>query len=234
MLQRRPGRRVKNTTIRLTTAIYYAAVLLNPTLKARWFEHRWNGDEDKEAWIKPCVDAAKELFNENYAHIIRHEAPSSASTRKEVDDFNGAFRRLHNHQRLCFNIPNFVAPRSDLDEYLERDTIPTDADEDFDLFGYWYERRNTTPGLVKLAFDTLAVPVSEAADERTFSSAALLMPNRRNRINCQLIEANEFLRSTYTSPFRGEFNVEADAIEHKEVQRLHQKWEQEAMEEDDT
>ena len=209
--------------------IYYAAILLNPTLKANWFQQHWGNDPKKSAWINTTVQAVKDAYADEYSQFSSTEhKPSSQSTESHPDEDN-AFRRLHRHKRLRFNEPNSIAPvvRTDLDEYLERDPVVS-GESKFDSLSYWFDRRNTYPGLVRLAFDTLAIPTTSAADERTFSAAAVLLNDRRNRLLADTIEANEFLRDTYGRPAKGAFDIDLDAEAYTKQKQQQQEWEEEA------
>ena len=66
-----------------------------------------------------------------------------------------------------------------------------------DLPAWWsnQEAQSQDPGLVKLAYDMLAIPAMSASCERLFSSAKLLLTDVRNRLDADHIEANECLKA---------------------------------------
>ena len=63
----------------------------------------------------------------------------------------------------------------------------------------------------------LALPVSSAECERIFSSAKLLITTSRNRLNLDIIEANECLRAWFGRPEEGKKKVEeGDKVDQNE------------------
>jgi hypothetical protein len=56
----------------------------------------------------------------------------------------------------------------------------------------------------------LAIPAMSSECERVFSSAKLLLTDRRNRLNPDAIEANECLRNWYGKPPDGAFDIDID------------------------
>jgi hypothetical protein len=57
-----------------------------------------------------------------------------------------------------------------------------------------------------MALDILAIPPMSDEIERIFSSAKLLLTDRRSRLKMDIIEANECLRSWYGRPKEGSFD----------------------------
>ena len=55
------------------------------------------------------------------------------------------------------------------------------------------------PNLSRMAFDCCSIPLLSDDPKRTFSSAKPLITDRRDQLNEDIIEANEFLRSWYGS-----------------------------------
>ena len=43
------------------TAAYYAAIVLNPTLKMQWFHDQWAQHKEKAAWILKAEETVREL-----------------------------------------------------------------------------------------------------------------------------------------------------------------------------
>src|SRR5579871_5398493 len=61
----------------------------------------------------------------------------------------------------------------------------------------WYV---TQPDLARFALDMLAIPAMSAECERVFSSAKHLITDARNRLNPDIIEANECLKHWFGKP----------------------------------
>ena len=68
-----------------------------------------------------------------------------------------------------------------------------------DSKSWWMEpaQRATYPNLAVLALDILSIPAMSAEPERLFSSAALTITERRNRLGVESVEALECLKSWY-------------------------------------
>jgi hypothetical protein len=65
---------------------------------------------------------------------------------------------------------------------METDILPLDEDESFDPMRFWNDRYSTQPDLARMALDALAVPAMSDKCERLFSSAKLLLTDRRSRL----------------------------------------------------
>ncbi|KAJ6785140.1 hypothetical protein PWT90_08160 [Aphanocladium album] len=195
------------------TAAYYAAISLNPTLKHEWYKEVWSGDERKRPWIVTASTAVKELWLEEYKdkYSVKQPLPtgipSTPTPRKDKP-----FASVRNHKRLKISHqssqPQAQGPDS-LDQFIETDIIPLGEDESFDPIHYWNERYCTQPDLAQMALDVLAVPAMSDECERLFSSAKLLLSDRRSRLGIDMIEASECLRAWYGPPPKRSFDDEA-------------------------
>lgn len=56
-----------------------------------------------------------------------------------------------------------------------------------------------------MAYDLLSVPAMSAECERIFSSAGMMIVPKRNRLNEDIVEASECLRSWFLRKLGGEF-----------------------------
>ncbi len=195
------------------TAAYYAAISLNPTLKHEWYKEAWSDREEKRPWIVTASAAVKELWLEEYKgkYSVRQpfqsNVPSMSTPQKDKP-----FTSVRNHKRLKIShqSPRPQAQGPDpLDQFIETDIIPLGEDESFDPIHYWNERYCTQPDLAQMALDVLAVPAMSDECERLFSSAKLLLSDRRSRLGMDIIEASECLRAWYGQPPRRSFDDEA-------------------------
>ncbi|KJZ68940.1 hypothetical protein HIM_08228 [Hirsutella minnesotensis 3608] len=193
------------------TPAYYTAISLNPTLKCQWYNETWT-DEQKRAWIPDVTKLVRELWLDEYrgrhsrkmASVSASSAPaSSVPIRKEK-----AFAAVKSHKRLKLRheVVSTDLPAIDLlDQFLETDVIRLGEDETFDVIKYWNDRYHTQPDLARMALDVLAVPPMSDECERLFSSAKILLSDRRSRLKIDIIEASECLRSWYGPPVRNTF-----------------------------
>ena len=183
------------------SAAYYAASVLNPAVKWSWFEERWGNDRVKRTWLEGnpakkrtgVKGLVQELWEEEYKGKYGLESPTDkmpSQPKKRQDD---CFGGLHRHKQVGHR------PKMSSDRYLA--FVSTDCEErETDALGYWNSRYNAQPDLARLALDMLAIPMMSAECERVFSSAKHLVTDSRNRLNPDIIEANECLRHWFGKP----------------------------------
>ncbi|WVZ82105.1 hypothetical protein U9M48_029407 [Paspalum notatum var. saurae] len=92
-------------------------------------------------------------------------------------------------QRQNLNLRKNV---SELDKYLEEDTISVDSE--FDILQYWKMSSATYPVLARMARDILAIPASSVASESAFSSGERIINDYRSRLSCETVEALVYLQ----------------------------------------
>jgi hypothetical protein len=192
-----------------STAAYYAAVVLNPRLKMQWFKQQWNGHPDKKDWISLVEKAIRELWLMEYkCKSSRTLSPTTTPQALKRKVYTSA----RSHKRIRTDYEDYsITPEIDaLDEYLSQNLLPfpqsDDEDDKFDLIQYWAERSTSNPELARYALDILAAPAMSDECERLFSSAKLLLTDRRTRLRMDIVEANECLRSWYGPPKKNAFD----------------------------
>lgn len=170
--------------------VYYAAIVLNPTLKTRWFYDQWTDDEQLK-WIQPAIDKVRTLWF-TYRHQRPHEPPTTRN-----DNAEDSFARLRNAKRLkTSHRASSTMPIDHFERYIASDPLPAPEDEKqhFDVIGYWLDRRQGEPELAQFALDVLSIPVMSDDNERSFSAAKDMITDRRNRLNEDIIEASQCLK----------------------------------------
>ena len=75
------------------------------------------------------------------------------------------------------------------------DANPRSQIKSVDLCAFWARYERCYPSLARMAFDILSIPAMSAECERVFSSAKLLITDRRGRLKEDIIEASECSRS---------------------------------------
>jgi hypothetical protein len=192
------------------SAAYYAATVLNPAYKWEWFEERWGNDKFKKVWLEGnprkneigVKGLVRELWEEEYKGKYGPDSLSSTDSNKnsptEKDSSqpknpDDRFGGLHRHKQLG------AKPRACSDHYrafisTEREDPKTNALE------FWNARYTTQPDLARFALDMLAIPAMSAECERVFSSAKHLITDARNRLDPDIIEANECLKHWFGKP----------------------------------
>jgi len=199
------------------TPAYYTAISLNPTLKNEWYNETWSDHEDKRAWIPSVTKLVREFWLEEYKgkYSVKQvrasdsiSRPALSTSRKEK-----AFAAVKNHKRLKIRHDpqtQHETPAVDLfDQFVETDVIQLGENESFDPIKYWNDRYHTQRDLAQMALDVLAVPAMSDECERLFSSAKILLSDRRSRLKVDIIEASECLRAWYGQPARKTFDDEA-------------------------
>lgn len=196
------------------TPIVFAAVVLNPTMKNRWFEQLWEGGSEEQLnWSTDIVNKVKALWRSEYKKIATSESVYSqprttsslsntrrgaAPSEQQLSIEEVTFKRLTDFKRV--KLDRSTSAIDALDEYLLQDTILIDSSHKFDCLQYWFNQRLSQPELAKFAFDTLAIPMMSDDNERAFSSGRDLITYRRNRLKSTLIEATQCLRQWYGPP----------------------------------
>ena len=175
------------------TPILFAAIVLHPARKHRWFRDKWdNGTAEQRTWALVVKVQVEDLWRSEY------KATASSQPCKDTlsDDEDNLHVHLHRYKRIKLSVP---ATQGDaLEAYLEKDLV--NETKDFDPLQYWYQRRHETPDLARFAFDTLAIPLMSDDPERSFSAARDMITYRRSNLNDDIIEACACLRSWYGPP----------------------------------
>ena len=203
------------------SAAYYAGEVLQPNRKWAWLHQEWSKDPEKQPWLHTVKKAVQQLWNEEYKgksnpSSTQKETNTLVSRPKHSDrqsESDNEFALLSQHWKIknieSLNPTNIDAFRT----YIERD--PEGLGEG--LIDYWNSRILSQPDLARFALDILAVPISSDECERIFSSAKLLITPSRNRLNADIIEANECLRAWFGRPEEREKKKveDGDKVEQK-------------------
>ena len=62
-----------------------------------------------------------------------------------------------------------------------------------DIFAWWHRRRMMCPKLNALAIKYLIIPATSAESERVFSTAGLIIDEKRNKLSNQHLNTSIFL-----------------------------------------
>ena len=95
------------------------------------------------------------------------------------------------------NITNAIRARCEMNTYLQfkiTNLKSTNDDRD-DPLHFWREQENILPNLSILAKKILCIPASSAAVERAFSSAGLVVSQRRTSLKPSLVNDIILIRS---------------------------------------
>ena len=85
--------------------------------------------------------------------------------------------------------------------YCDTPRVPNESCKPSELAQWW--RDHPQNEVMKMAWDTLAIPAMSAECERLFSSASRLIASGRNNMKDDAMEANECLKNWYTQGIGG-------------------------------
>jgi hypothetical protein len=100
-----------------TMPLYYAAILLNPTLKTAKLRQMWSNNPATAPWVSQVEEHVKAIWRTQYKPSQR---PSTTCQR--LYDEDSAFSRLSSAKRLRLDAPS--EPIDALDAYLSIDPEP--------------------------------------------------------------------------------------------------------------
>ena len=181
--------------------VYAAAVVLNPEHKCDYFRTNWT---EHPEWIARAEESVRDFWQTTYknsTHISEAEVEHAKDSglflptpKKEPTKFDQWISRTK------YNCAGMREIQDEYDAYLEAEFFLDQGPEalkSVNLCAFWacYEARY--PSLARMAFDVLSIPAMSAECERTFSSAKLLITDRRARLKEDIIEASECLRAWF-------------------------------------
>jgi len=160
-------------------------VILDPRFKLGFLKFRLSKCFGETSQYFPIVERTfRDLFDEynsQSSDCTQNHANSVGSVETNVDRSNPwADWSLHQNLRQMRRV-------SELDKYLEAETVPTNAP--FDILQYWKTSCTTYPILARMARDMLAVPASTVASESAFSSGEKVISAYRSRLTSKTVEA---------------------------------------------
>lgn len=172
------------------TPVYYAAILLHPALKTQKLQELWNTNETKP-WIEPTIELVRQMWQRHYKPINQR----IATTHLRLDDGSeeSFAKRLARAKRQCLEAP--ATTKDAFEEYLSIDE--ESHGKDFDVISWWQQRQHVYPGLAQMAFDVFAIPLMSDDNERSFSSGRDMVTYRRTRLQGDIIEACQCLKSWF-------------------------------------
>jgi hypothetical protein len=147
----------------------------------------------REPWLANAKDAVQELWEEEYKGKYRTTHLSPRQRHRRQDSLEPDFSDISLFMELETVEPTAGDPYQ---AYIERD--PEERLSNEGVLDFWNSRLLSQPDLAHFALDMLALPASSSECERVFSSAKLLISPSRNRINPDIIEMNECLKSWFS------------------------------------
>ncbi|KAF2837673.1 hypothetical protein M501DRAFT_1059146 [Patellaria atrata CBS 101060] len=153
--------------------VYYAAQFLQPGLKWSWFSDKMDGHIEKKHWLRGNPRIAGDTGIQGKVRQLY------------TDEYKGRYSQIEVP-------PQSTHPPIDFfDEYSAHDTREIEA------LIYWNERYKSQPDLARMGLDMAALPCMSDECERVFSPAKHLISDARNRLQADIIETSECLRSWF-------------------------------------
>lgn len=106
-----------------------------------------------------------------------------------------AFTRVRDYERLKAGHISELQIEDAFDGYISMDRLI--KDEKYDPLLYWHGRYEKDPDLARFTLDMLAIPPMLDECGRIFSSAKILLNDRRTRLHLDIIKVNECLRAWF-------------------------------------
>jgi hypothetical protein len=167
--------------------IYAASLVLNPSIKERYFENKWTGGQ--EDWISKTKEDVRTFWTTEYKDKVTMESPLPPTTSGEGQ--NPEFNMFEEYTYGHLAASN---AQDEYDAYCANFPLPREPPN---LIQYWDGQAATSPSLSRMALDLLSIPAMTAECERVFSSSKILISDRRNRLKDDIIEASECLNHWY-------------------------------------
>jgi hypothetical protein len=159
------------------TFAYRLAIILNPNFRYDWFEEHWGKRAPHE--VRELKRRMQELFNDYKAEITPITDAQTRDGPRELSRYE-EFNKVKKRKKV----------KTELERYLT-----TDIEEVSDVLAWWKAHQAAYPVLSQMAFDFLAIPAMSAEVERLFSSAGLVITERRARTLPDLAEDAQLLKA---------------------------------------
>ncbi|KLO04286.1 cytochrome P450 [Schizopora paradoxa] len=181
------------------------SMLLNPTQKGEYFKKYWGEELALDAEAR-----AEEIFSIRWKELHENGAPLAASQttntvrKAKKQKLSDLYDGISASSSTTSNRAGFATPSqserkpwlADFRKYLD---AKFDMHEDQSIVEWWGLHADDYPVWASLARDYLAIMASSVSSERAFSSAGITISKRRNRLNFDIVEALQSLKSAISS-----------------------------------
>lgn len=158
------------------------------------------GEENSEENVTKSYNCLCELMNEYQVHSKEEGMATSSSTSVAIgsNEVLSIFKTLAASKKST----GVVKTKSELDRYLEEETLPC-TNEEFDILSWWKVAGTRYPTLRKIARDILAIPITTVASESAFSTSGRVLSEHRSRLTPAILEALMCSQSWLRNDFKG-------------------------------
>jgi hypothetical protein len=156
--------------------VYYTALVLDPRVKGEMLIQELQADGNSGSLI---LQDLRSTLHQQYPLIIPNRAPDIARPSPPTYEYEDVVSQML--QRLR---PQTQPVQSDIDRYFDSPPVSLhDTKDPYWLFNWWRLHKDEYPQMAAAARDFLAIPASEVAVERSFSSGRDLIGIRRHSMN---------------------------------------------------
>ena len=173
--------------------VYAASIFLHPEHKSRFLKRHW---KERPDWIAQANEEVKTLWLTSYKDTVKpppNPVILPSTNQRDPSDFD---QFLHPPD---YNDDQQGEEDDEFEQYMKLKSVIVKPGEIFDICGWWKAHESQWPSLARMAFDMIAIPAMSSECERLFSSAKLLLSDRRARMKEDIIEASECLRYWYAA-----------------------------------
>lgn len=178
--------------------LHWVAATLNPRtrmLKLATDAERNRAHELVRSEVVKIIDTQQ--VNDNQSVKVLTTAGSSPTPNKKFKSYTTQFDDDIDFSESNKSLTSSMRARRELETYLQlKLTKWTSSDnENENPLDFWKEQENVLPNLSKLAKKIFCVPASSAAVERAFSSAGVIITQRRSNISPAIVNDIILVRS---------------------------------------
>ena len=176
------------------TSAYFAATVLNPTLKMAYFEQKWGLYPSLTRHIEQLKDRMIKKWRNEYRPAFSTISQVVVRNVQTVNGSTSIFANIHGSLRRT------TLAEDELELYL-REPILTKDDipniHQFQVLDWWCKQRQRSryPHLHRYALDFLSVPAQSSEIERVFSECKASLTQQRNRMEIATLEQVQQMRS---------------------------------------
>lgn len=168
---------------------FAAALLLDPPRRAAYLRKNW-----PKAWIKPAIDAACKLWDEDFeTTLVLDPSPAPSSMPPAAKPSK---KRSDELERIMKDMEVATDDQRDVDDFrifIEKPTFRIDCTP----LEWWcrIEQRTSYPKLSKMAITILSIPAESSEPERTFSGTRRTCSWDRLSLSCHNVQRIESIGS---------------------------------------
>ena len=176
------------------TSAYFAATVLNPTLKMAYFEQKWGPYPSLAGHIEPLKERVIKKWRDEYRPALNAISQPVAGIAKMTSTPTSIFANIHGSLRRT------TLAEDELELYLREPILTKDDIPNIDQFralDWWCKQRQRSryPHLHRYALDLLSVPAQSSEIERVFSECKASLIQQRNRMEIATLEQIQQMRS---------------------------------------